>query len=236
MPKTFYFATKILVILLIPLWITIGSIRLLATSEYLGIEYNKADYPEDSFGLSKDKRLGFASENLRYLRDNLPISALENQTNGGEPLYNDRELKHMEDVQSVMQFFWAVWKVISLLIGILIILTLIRLENRKAFASGLKIGGFLTAGFIASIGLLAVVGWDTWFLIFHKLLFAPGSWTFYFSDTLIRLFPLKFWMDAVYTVTGLSLAGGLLVGFAGWYWQTHNYSSVQYQMSKQKSP
>ena len=236
MPKTFYFATKILVILLIPLWITIGSIRLLATSEYLGIEYNKADYPEDSFGLSKDQRLRFASENLRYLRDNLPISALENQTNGGEPLYNGRELKHMEDVQSVFQFFWAVWKMISLLIGILIILTLIRLENRNAFASGLKIGGFFTAGLIASIGLLAVVGWDTWFLIFHKLLFAPGSWTFSFSDTLIRLFPLRFWMDAVYTVTGLSLVGGLLVGFSGWFWQTYPNFSSQLQKSKQKSP
>lgn len=145
----------------------IGSIQLLATNGYLGIEYNKADYPEDSFGFSKEQRLRFASENLRYLRDNLPISTLENQTSGGNPLYNDRELSHMEDVQSVFQFFWAIWKVISILIGIVVILTSIRPANWKSFASALKTGGVLTAGLIAMIGLLAIVGWDNWFLIFH---------------------------------------------------------------------
>jgi integral membrane protein (TIGR01906 family) len=219
MHNPFLTITQILVILLIPFWIMIGSVRLLATSEYLGIEYNKADFPADSFGFNKEQRLSFASENLRYLRENLPISALENQINGSQPLYNDRELKHMDDVQVVFEFFWTVWKVISILIGILVLLIFILTKNWKSFATALRIGGFVTAGLIATIGFLAIAGWDTWFLWFHKLFFTAGTWTFNYSDTLIRLFPQKFWMDAVFTVSGLSLAGGLLVGFVGLRWQ-----------------
>ena len=42
------------------------------------------------------------------------------------------------------------------------------------------------------IGLLAVVAWQAWFVAFHEVFFAPGSWTFNYTDTLIRLFPEKF--------------------------------------------
>lgn len=235
MKTVFLTITKGLVILLIPFWLMIGSVRLLATSEYLGIEYNKADFPEDSFGFNQEQRFSFASENLRYLRENLPVSVLENQNNNGKPLYDDRELSHMLDVQVVFQLFWTVWKVISVFFGAIVVLTLFHKGNWKSFASALKIGGFITASFIATIGFLAIVGWDTWFLWFHKMFFAAGSWTFNYSDTLIRLFPQKFWMDAVFTVSGLSLAGGLLIGFAGRHWQRQGLYLLQFQQSKQKS-
>lgn len=215
MQKTFDLTVKILVILVIPFWFLIGSVRLLVTSEYMRVEYNKSDFPEDLFGFSKEQRINFASENVRYLRENLPISALENQKNEGQALYNLRELSHMVDVQNVYQFFWTFWKVISAIIGLVAILSLTWRRNWRAFASALRIGGFGTAIFIALIGFLAFIGWDTWFLIFHKLFFTDGTWTFNFSDTLIRLFPQKFWVDAVFTVSGLSLIMGLLTGFLG---------------------
>ena len=215
MQKAFDLTTKILVILVIPFWFLIGSVRMLVTSEYLRIEYNKTAFPEDPLGFSEEQRISFATENVRYLRENLPISALENQNNEGQALYNLRELSHMEDVQDVYQFFWNVWKTISLIMVLVAILSLTWRGNWQAFASALKIGGFGTAIFIAIIGILAFIGWDTWFLIFHKLFFTDGTWTFNFSDTLIRLFPQKFWVDAVFTVSGLSLILGLLTGFIG---------------------
>lgn len=215
MQKTFDLTAKILVILVIPFWFLIGSVRLLVTSAYMRVEYNKATFPEDPFGFSKEQRINFASENVRYLRENLPLSALESQKNEGQALYNLRELSHMEDVQDVYQFFWNVWKTTSLIMGLVVILSLTWRRNWQAFASALRIGGFGTAIFIALIGFLAFIGWDTWFLIFHKLFFTDGTWTFNFSDTLIRLFPQKFWVDAVFTVSGLSLILGLLTGFLG---------------------
>lgn len=219
MNKIFNLSTKILIVFLLPFWILIGSVRMLVTSEYMRAEYNKVGFPEDIFGFNKEQRIGFASENVRYLRDNLPISMLEEQNNQGKPLYNIRELNHMEDVQNVYQFFWKAWIAISVLIGLIYILTLARRGNWRAFSSAIKLGGFSTAGLIAIVGILAFVGWDTWFLIFHKLFFANGTWTFSYSDTLIRLFPQKFWMDAVFTISGLSLIIGLFIGFVGRIWQ-----------------
>ena len=49
--------------------------------------------------------------------------------------------------------------------------------------------------------------------------FAAGTWTFEYSDTLIRLFPEAFWYDAALTIAGLSVGGGLLLAFAGWWLQ-----------------
>ena len=219
MRNIFYVSTKILIVFLLPFWILIGSVRLLVTSDYMRVEYNRAGFPEDLFGFNKEQRIGFASENVRYLRDNLPISTLEEQNIQGQPLYNTRELKHMEDVQNVYQFFWKAWIAISVMIGLIFILTLTLRGNWRTFSSAIKLGGFGTAGLIAIVGILAFIGWDTWFLIFHKLFFTSGSWTFNFSDTLIRLFPQKFWMDAVFTVSGLSLIIGLLTGFVGRIWQ-----------------
>ncbi|HLF91577.1 MAG TPA: DUF1461 domain-containing protein [Anaerolineales bacterium] len=69
------------------------------------------------------------------------------------------------------------------------------------------------------IGLLAVVAWQAWFVAFHEVFFAPGSWTFNYTHTLIRLFPEKFWFDAALTIASLSLTGGLLLALAGWRWR-----------------
>jgi uncharacterized membrane protein len=52
-------------------------------------------------------------------------------------------------------------------------------------------------------------------VIFHQLFFQPGSWTFDFSNTLIRLFPEKFWYDAVLTISSLSVIIGFLLFWSG---------------------
>jgi integral membrane protein (TIGR01906 family) len=204
---------------LIPLWILIGSVRLVASDTFLLYEYNKLDFPQDSYGFSPDQRLSYASLNLTFVRNDRPISVLEIQKSGENPLYNERELSHMIDVQNVYQVFAFLWTVVTALILITFVLLYIQADIRKDIPLALKLGGLITTGFIVTIGLMALIGWDTWFALFHKLFFAAGSWTFNYSDTLIRLFPQKFWMDAVFTVSGLSALGGMLVGLAGWRWQ-----------------
>ena len=58
---------------------------------------------------------------------------------------------------------------------------------------------------------------DSFFTRFHELLFPPGSWTFAFSETLIRLFPEKFWFDVgVLVGAGTFLQAGLIGLIAHW--------------------
>ena len=223
MPTPFVRWLKTLMAVLLPLVLIIGPVRLLVTNEYLAFEYGKADFPMDPFGFDQAQRLAYASANFRYVREDQSIATLADQRLGDVPLYNDRELRHMQDVQNVYQAVWLVWRIAA---GITLLAALAlawRTEARPDLAATIKWGGLLTASLVAVVGLLAVIAWRFWFVAFHQIFFAPGTWMFDYSDTLIRLFPEKFWFDAALTLSGLSLFGGLLLALVGWRWQPQPY-------------
>lgn len=152
------------------------------------------------------------------MRENLAIEALSGQVLNGEPVYKSRELSHMLDVQKVYQSVWRVWQVIVLL-TLLTGFLLWRFSDHITLPSAIQAGGFLTSGLIFALGLLAIVAWRGWFTAFHQIFFAPGSWLFEYSDTLIRLFPGKFWFDSALTLLGVSFIEGLLLALIGWQWR-----------------
>jgi integral membrane protein (TIGR01906 family) len=209
---------KLLIMLLIPILIIGGVLRVLATDAYLAFEYNKAGFPSDPFGFTDRQRFILASTDLHYVRAHLPGDELSKQSLNGVTVYNPREVSHMADVQAVFQSILRVWWV-AFIMFLLSGFGLWRNRNRVAFASAIQTGGLLTSGIILTIGLLAVFAWQYWFNSFHLLFFKPGSWLFSYSDTLIRLFPMKFWFDATLTISLLSLVGGLVLVLIGRQWR-----------------
>jgi uncharacterized membrane protein len=89
-------------------------------------------------------------------------------------------------------------------------------NNLRTFFAALSRGGWWMIGLALSLALIAVVGillnpdifW-AFFSGFHALFFEGDSWLFYYSDTLIRLFPIRFWQDAVIAIASIALGGGL---------------------------
>jgi integral membrane protein (TIGR01906 family) len=73
-------------------------------------------------------------------------------------------------------------------------------------------GGWLTVGITAAIAIFAVISFWQFFTVFHELFFTGDSWQFLYSDTLIRLFPMRFWQDAFIFVGALDVLGGLALG------------------------
>jgi integral membrane protein (TIGR01906 family) len=205
-------------VILLPVVLILGAVRLLATEQYLAIEYSRSDFPPDGFGFDYADRLNYASATVRYMRDGLSLKALAELQWAGQSLYNERELIHMQDVQNVFQATSLVWMLALNLVLLASFALGWRRENRPALAAGLKRGGWLTVGLVGGVGLLAVIGWQFWFDTFHRLFFAPGTWTFNASEALIRLVPEKFWFDTAMSLMGLSLAGGLVVALIGWLW------------------
>lgn len=209
---------KLILILTLPLFLLLGSVRLLASDQYLAFEYGKSNFPPDTYGFTTSQRLTIASATLRFVRENLAVDALSSQVFDGIPVYNSRELIHMLDVQKVYQSVWRVWQMVFLLI-LLTGFLLWRVSDRFTLPSAIQAGGLLTSGLIFALGLLAVLAWQGWFTAFHQVFFVPGTWQFPYSDTLIRLFPEKFWFDTVLTLLGVSLIEGLLLAFIGWRWR-----------------
>lgn len=207
------------VAILIPLALIGFGLRILLTPLFLKIEYNMPYFPADTYGFTKADRLKWAPYALNYLVNSADISYLGNlKFDDGTPLYNERELSHMSDVKRVTQGALKAWYVVlALLIG-LGILAGARNEG-QAFHQGLMRGGWLMVGLAVVIGVIVIVGivinpdvfWN-FFAGFHHLFFTGDSWLFLFSDTLIRLFPLRFWEDAFLFAAIIALGGGLALG------------------------
>ena len=219
MPNSILKLLRIFLTSLIPVILILGSARLLATDSYLAFEYGKASFPPDPYGFTPQQRFILASTNIHYVRAHLPDDELSKQTLNGVTVYNEREVTHMADVQAVFQIILRIWQAAFIL---LLLLGVIFVQNgkREAFASAIQWGGLVTAGIIFAIALLAIFAWQTWFDLFHRFLFVPGSWLFSYTDTLIRLFPMQFWSDATLTISVLAFVGGILLALIGWRGKT----------------
>ncbi len=215
-----------LLALFIPLALIGLGVRILLTPLFPNIEYRLPDFPADDYGFTLQDRLHWGPYGINYLLNNADISYLGDlKFADGRSLFNDRELSHMHDVKVVTQDFLLVW---YLDLAILILLGLLAGRGKwlPAYIRGLKRGGWLTLGLAGTAGVIATLGtsgsgdlfWQ-FFSDFHGLFFKGDTWLFAYSDTLIRLYPLKFWEDAVLYIgliaalSALGLAFGLRVTF-----------------------
>lgn len=208
-----------LVSLLVPLALIGLGLRVLLTPFFLQVEYNMPYFPPDEYGFTKEDRLKWAPYALEYLVNSEDISYLGNlKFDDGSPLYNERELSHMEDVKRVTQGALNVWY-ISLALLTLFGIWSWRGGWTQAYRQGLRRGGWLMVGLAGAVGLIVVAGiaispdvfWN-FFAGFHALFFEGDSWLFLYSDTLIRLFPLRFWQDAFLWAAVIALGGGVALG------------------------
>lgn len=179
-------------------------------------EYRRPAFPPDPYGLTTEGRIRLAEVCIQYLVTPAGIDLLANLELEGRPAFNERELRHMVDVKRVLWgILWAGAGAWLLILGggaYLFSRGPLRLNGVAA----LRGGALLTLGLLAAVGGLMLVRWDVFFTGFHELLFPPDTWTFPTSDTLIRLYPEKFWMDVGMVVVGLVLVQALLLGLISW--------------------
>lgn len=212
MPRWMLFILQGLLTLLTPVLLTLCNVRLVMNEAFLWIEYTRPGFPTDYYGLTTEERLRYAPYALQYLLNAEGIAFLADlRFADNTPLFNERELQHMEDVKWVVQVVFAA----AVLGGVLVFGAALALwrsrqqEARLALWRGLMGGAWLTVGLLATIVLLAVTSWDVFFETFHSVFFAPGTWQFFYSDTLIRLFPEQFWFDCALVIGGLTLVYAL---------------------------
>jgi integral membrane protein (TIGR01906 family) len=181
------------------------SVRLLITSLYAQVEYRMPGFPMDPFGFTMEDRLRWAEPSITFLVNSEDITFLEELAfEDGVPIYNQRELSHMQDVKTVvtgMRIALAIFMVAFLILAMLAETH----DLKDELLRGCERGGWIVFGIIIAVLVFLLLSFDVLFDWFHQLFFESGTWKFYTSDTLIRLFPMRFWRDAFIAVGILNL-------------------------------
>ncbi len=199
----------------IPLLLVTANVRLVMSPLWLQVEYTRPGFPADPFGFTTSDRLTFGRSAVDYLVFQQDIAALGSlRFEDGRPLFNERELVHMRDVQILTTWAFAL-AIFSGFLNLAAVGWLTRRGDWQIARRGLKHGGLLTIALLVIIVTLAILGWEFFFTGFHQLFFADGTWYFLTSDTLIRLFPEQFWFDSALAIGGLTILEALvLIGVA----------------------
>lgn len=200
---------QVVLAVLVFLLLLLTGIRLLLTETFVRFEYNQASFPADPYGMTKQERLKYAPIALEFLLNGAEESFLGDlKFDDGTVLYNERELSHMVDVQALTQVFLKVWYA-SAAFFLAIWVWAWRGNWLGEFRRMLSVSGLSTIVVLGTLILLMLLSFDMIFVGFHRIFFQGDSWLFLYSDTLIRLFPEKFWQDAFILVGVFSFLGGI---------------------------
>ncbi len=209
---------RIIIVVALPLVLVLINARVLMSTTYLDWEYNRPDFSPDPFGFTTQDRLTYAPLALDYLFNDQGIGFLAKQTQrDGTPLYNERELSHMNDVKNVTQEISRFGLGLITVYLVALALLILSPQARPPLYRSLVWGGIVTIGVIL-LGLITTLTSFEWlFTEFHRLFFTGDTWLFPTSDTLIRLFPEQFWLDAFALMFGGAvLEAALIAGAMVW--------------------
>jgi integral membrane protein (TIGR01906 family) len=220
--------TQWLLMLAMPVCLLVVDLRIVTSHWFVRWEYGKATFPPDSYGLTTAERTRLAEVCVDYLATGADISLLADlRLPNDESAFNERELRHMADVQFVYgRLMIAGTAAAVVLIGGMVVL-LVPGHARGRVPRALVGGGLLTLGLLGAVGAYMLLGWDQFFTTFHRLFFEGDTWLFLYSDTLIRLFPMRFWIDVAVMIVGLLVLKAVVVGIVGWVWKRRVDSVVK---------
>lgn len=213
-------------VIAMPFFLGFSMIGLIVNDWYPRYQYNNPHFPDDPFGFTNEERLDLALVAVAYLQRPEPaeevIYMLEEQRLPGSDrsLYNQREIEHMIDVKHLTDTIRGMNMGATLIVVVGLIFLFARPATRRESYKALFHGGLLTVGLLLAIALFILLAWDIFFVAFHEALFPPGTWSFPRSDSLIRLFPEKFWFDLGIILSGGTLLLGVVMAGLGYWLKT----------------
>ena len=206
---------QVLLAIFYPVILLVLAVRAVTSPLFLWVEYHRPGFPGDGYGFNADDRMTYGSYAVDYLSNwSGPRYLGELVNRSGEKLFKDGEVSHMADVKLVFLSAFGAGALLTLISIIAIIY--LRRRTPGGVRRGLFAGSIVTLVLIIGLGTLAALGWQQFFTEFHRIFFAAGSWTFALEDTLIRLFPGQFWIDAGLVIAALVLITAVVTLILTW--------------------
>jgi integral membrane protein (TIGR01906 family) len=135
------------------------------------------------------------------------------------PLFNDREVAHMEDVQALIQFFLRMQLIAAAVVVVRLGFTIVVDRSAVPLGRDMLWSTGLMVALVILVGVLSLLDFDALWTRFHQIAFRNDLWQLDpSSDYLIMLFPEPFWFAAtIRMATSLALQTALVallgVGF-----------------------
>jgi len=194
-----------------PLLIITTSMRVALSPAFYTIEYRLPNFPTDPYGFTLSDRLQWAKFSIDFISGRIDTQTFASaQFPDGNPIFNQREITHMVDVRDLTNAMLWLWRILTPTYLLAFFYT--KSKNAESqFFSALALGSKITLALIAAILLFLAVNFNQLFTAFHRIFFEGDTWLFYMSDSLIRLFPLKFWQDLFIFIGALSIIFALAI-------------------------
>jgi integral membrane protein (TIGR01906 family) len=196
------FLASLLVVILSPVVFIGIPIRIAFNEWFIDWEYSKVDFPKDRYGMDDEYRKKLAKLGLRAVLSEEGMEEFKRaKLPDGRRAFTDREIRHMEDVKRLLDMFFP----ILYLSTVLCILALVYLRDRRYVGWTLILSSLFSLLLFVAIGVFSITNYELAFELFHNYVFDPYSWRFRYTDTLLRIYPMKFWYDATLFVIGFAL-------------------------------
>jgi integral membrane protein (TIGR01906 family) len=206
---------QVLLAVFFPVVLLVLAVRAVTSPLFLWVEYHRPGFPGDGYGFNADDRMTYGSYAVDYLSNwSGPRYLGELVNRSGEKLFQDGEVSHMADVKLVILSAFGAGALLALLCIAAIVY--LRRRSNGGVRRGLFAGSVITLVLITGLGVLAFLGWEQFFTEFHRIFFASGTWTFALQDTLIRLFPGQFWIDAGIVIAVMVLLTSVVTLILTW--------------------
>jgi integral membrane protein (TIGR01906 family) len=209
----------VLIALAVPAILVVNGFRVLATDTFVEWELGRDGFPADPYGLDTEQRTALARTGLRSIQPGSEgIAVLERATlPDGSGAFEERELTHMRDVRTLFGAALRAQLIAVIAIAALALL-LLRTRLRAAVPAGLLAGSLATLAIAILAIPVIVLGFDGFFTRFHEVFFSGDSWQFSNSDTLIRIYPERFWVDVSRITAAIAVGQALLLAALSWWW------------------
>jgi len=213
--RSIFIIARILLVLSIPVFLLLTNLYALMSPAFLRYEYGKADFPP-SPGFTDEERLMVAEKAVTYLRSDAGIEILGDLKGKEGALFREKELAHMVDVKVLTEKAFLAHGLLGLVIALSLGVLLIIRDTQTQISTSLLQGSLLTIALLVAVVAMVYLSFDWFFTRFHLTFFEGTSWLFELSDTLIRLFPERFWFDAASLWGFLTLGEAVILGGIAW--------------------
>ena len=165
-------------------------------------------------GLTPEEVDRVAAETREYLSNDDQLLTVSVD---GVPFYSEREVLHMVDVKRLMgRVYDAGWAALGFIVAF-VVFVLWRAERAvwSLARSMLVACGIVAVAFVA-LAIFGLSGFDSAFRSFHLIFFTNDLWQLTSRDSLIQLFPQRFFFDTTVLIGGVVLVPLAVLGVGSW--------------------